>query len=194
MLYIFWILGMLAFKLAIVDQCQCILLWVRILLANLPPFSTTSETLSYSLVFKYSFRLLSVLAFVSIFVFVLLLHFKLRPCKHIWRRGCSRQTACTTGTGRTQSTWNTIWERNLYLYLCCFYNCDWANTIHLKHKAEYSWNIRICICICVCICISNNCGDVCGVITMFACLEASIYTQRHLLNTLSVTLALSHTF
>ena len=38
---------MLAFKLAIVDQCQCILLCVRILLANLPPFSTTSETLSY---------------------------------------------------------------------------------------------------------------------------------------------------
>ena len=30
------------------DQCQCILLCVRILLANLPPFSTTSETLSYS--------------------------------------------------------------------------------------------------------------------------------------------------
>ena len=27
MLYIFWILGMLAFKLAIVDQCQCILLY-----------------------------------------------------------------------------------------------------------------------------------------------------------------------
>jgi len=38
---------MLAFKLAIVDQCQCILLCVRILLANLTPFSTTSETLSY---------------------------------------------------------------------------------------------------------------------------------------------------
>ena len=42
---------MLAFKLAIVDQCQCILLGVKILLANLPPFSTTSETLSY---FEYS--------------------------------------------------------------------------------------------------------------------------------------------
>ena len=38
---------MLAFKLAIFDQCQCILLCVRILLAKHPPFSTTSETLSY---------------------------------------------------------------------------------------------------------------------------------------------------
>ena len=49
MLYILWILGMLAFKWAIVDQCQCILLCVRILLANLTPFSTTSETLSYTI-------------------------------------------------------------------------------------------------------------------------------------------------
>ena len=39
---------MLAFKLAIFDQCQSILLCVRILLANLTPFSTTSETLSYT--------------------------------------------------------------------------------------------------------------------------------------------------
>ena len=38
---------MLAFKLAIFDQCQCILLCVRILLAKDTPFSTTSETLSY---------------------------------------------------------------------------------------------------------------------------------------------------
>ena len=47
MLYIFWTLGMLAFKLAIFDQCQCILLCVRVLLAKDTPFSTTSETLSY---------------------------------------------------------------------------------------------------------------------------------------------------
>ena len=47
MFYIFWILGMLGFIWAIVDQCQRILLCVRILLANLTPFSTTSETLSY---------------------------------------------------------------------------------------------------------------------------------------------------
>ena len=40
---------MLAFKLAIFDQCQCILLCVRILLANLTPLSTTSETLSHVL-------------------------------------------------------------------------------------------------------------------------------------------------
>ena len=54
MLYIFWILGMLAFKWAIVDQCKCILWCVRILLANLTPFSTTSETLSYNrFVFGY---------------------------------------------------------------------------------------------------------------------------------------------
>ena len=39
---------MLAFKLAIFDQCQCILLCVRILLAKDTPFSTTSETLSYN--------------------------------------------------------------------------------------------------------------------------------------------------
>ena len=39
---------MLAFKLAIVDQFQCILLCVRTLLAKHPPFSTTSETLSYT--------------------------------------------------------------------------------------------------------------------------------------------------
>ena len=47
MLYIFWILGMLAFKWAIVDQCQCILWCVRILLAKLTLLTTTSETLSY---------------------------------------------------------------------------------------------------------------------------------------------------
>ena len=47
MLYIFWILGMLGFKWAIVDQCQCILWCVTILLAKLPQLSTTSETLSY---------------------------------------------------------------------------------------------------------------------------------------------------
>ena len=47
MLYIFWILGMLGFKWAIVEQCQCILWCVRILLAKLTQLSTTSETLSY---------------------------------------------------------------------------------------------------------------------------------------------------
>ena len=58
MLYIFWILGMLAFKLAILDQCQCILLCVRILLAKHPPFSTTSETLSYTTIKKYFCKIL----------------------------------------------------------------------------------------------------------------------------------------
>ena len=52
MLYIFWILGMLAFKWAIVDQCQCILWCVRILLAKLTQLSTTSETLSYINVYR----------------------------------------------------------------------------------------------------------------------------------------------
>ena len=53
MLYIFWFLGMLAFKLAIFDLCQCILLCVRILLAKDTPFSTTSETLSYQEIHPY---------------------------------------------------------------------------------------------------------------------------------------------
>ena len=71
MLYIFWILGMLAFKLAISDQCQCILLCVRILLANLPPLSTTSETLSYTSLSQITIGVLWIgVIFVTIYVWL----------------------------------------------------------------------------------------------------------------------------